>query len=291
MRNTRALFRIFVCLTLWPCLLSAQLSKPSSASFTQNGSDIRFTWSAVEDAAVYRIAVFAPRDQSGEAPLVAAVWVNATSWTYGDRGVVKKVGKLASTPLEKLKSGIEYRWMVSAADSNGENKSEWTGGVFKLKSAAAPVEAARIPTVSPAPVTSQEDDLETLDFSEEPETGETLAATASDMETDEALPAPVAAHPVAVPLKDEDSAADVERRELDMAQSLMTHKKWSDAEENWRSLLRRNAANAQYWEGLGLALDGQGLKLEAREAFDRALAWDSDRPVSRAWLQENVRSR
>ena len=130
------------------------LPKPVAVSVDEAAGP-RFSWSPVEGAAVYRVAVFDAPDVEGKRPLLAAVWVATPAWAYAKDAVIAKAGKLGSTKPLPLPAGHKLRVMVAAAREAGADKSDWTGTDFSLKAAAPPTplpvpSATATPTPAPA---------------------------------------------------------------------------------------------------------------------------------------------
>jgi hypothetical protein len=267
--------------------LFAALPKPAKVEASSEGPTPVFHWADTEGASVYRVAVFAAPDAEGKRPLMAAVWVKGLSWAYGSSKVLAKAGKLPSTTPKPLEPGLEYKVMVSAADENGMNKSDWAAASFTAGLAAkAParsplsLSATASPSTTPTPTeipagtatpTPQinakggtgpaelEVDLAS-EFKESPETGEAGLAPAA------ALPST-----------------------LEGARQLLQKGNAEDAEAAYKALLDKDATSADAWEGLGDSFDARKMKVEAKEAYEKALALDKKRTRLAKWMDDNVK--
>lgn len=237
------------------------------------GSSPVASWSG-GDAALYRVAVLSPADKEGKRATLAAAWVSGTAWTYGSKaGVLPKAGKLPSVESKPLAPGVEYRLMVRPAKADGTYTAEWSARHFKLEAAAA---EAALPTEEPSPsftptplveasANTLDAELEVdlaADFKETPEAAEGAKA-----------PTPT---PVLTP-------------SFESARALLQAGKAEPAEAVYKSLLDSDAESADAWEGLGDSYDARKMKVEAKEAYEKALSLDKSRDRLKKWLEENVR--
>jgi tetratricopeptide (TPR) repeat protein len=287
-----ALSLMIACCVVSP--LSASLPKPAKVDVTSLGSTPIFRWDEVEGAALYRVAVFAAPDEEGKRAIMAAVWIKGLSWAYAKGKVLPKAGKLPSTPAKALTAGADYKVMVRAADEEGANMSEWVSASFvapligSAQAISAAAQAALSATASPSmtqtpawlPVsatasatptpTAQVDakgatgpaELEVDlagDFKETPEAGEGGLSKTAAVTT------------------------------LEGARALLQQGKADDAEAAYRALLNQDATNADYWEGLGDSYDARNMKIEAKEAYEKALAIDGKRARLLKWMDDNVK--
>jgi hypothetical protein len=292
------------------------LAKPLSLAVSAT-AEARFVWQAVDQAAVYRVAVFDAADKEGKRPLLAAVWVKGLHWDYGSKAALVSVGKLPNTKPLPLPAGRTLRVMVAAARADGSDKSEWVGEDFSVTAApqAVPVVVATAaPTAAPSPValsgTAGDDaEIELVggdEFKSSPEPtelqvedgGGSAAAVA-------ALTSGAGAGAAASAAKGSSAASDVSgvaavsttagtdaaadlSVTAEAAADLLKAGKAEEAEAAYRSLLHGDGANADLWEGLGHALEARRMKAEALEAYSQALLLDGKRENLREWIRKNV---
>ena len=259
------------------------LPKPDGLSVDEAAGP-RFSWSPVDGAAVYRVAVFDAPDAEGKRPLLAAVWVKAAGYQYAKDTVIPKAGKLGSTTPLPLPAGHKLRVMVAAAREQGADKSDWVGADFSVKALVLPTSTpAPSPTftASPTPGTGKpgaDAELELEggeEFKSSPEPavidlhegGESVAVTASS-----ALLGGVKAEP-----------------SLDAARGLVKAGKGDEAEAMFRVLTERDPKNADAWEGLGDVYEARQMRAEARDAYEEALKLDKSKTNLKAWIERNVR--
>ncbi len=296
-RCLRALF--FALLWVTPRLgmtakYAAALDKPEGLSVTvEDGSPV-FHWAPVKGAGVYRLAVWAAPVGDGPRPLVGAIWTRGNSFGWGRANTVAKLAKLPSTAQEPLAVGQPYRWMVAAARADGSGKSDWTGAEMNLpkqevttpaparqsiKSTAtsSPTPSATLsptPTYSPTPdgINAEiEVDLGS-DFVEKPASGSATDAAVLNVGAAEASE------------KSTGAATG-----MSAAKALLETGDPEGAETAYRAELTKDARNADAWEGLGRSYDARKLKLEAKEAFEKALAIDPKREDLKQWIEKNTR--
>jgi tetratricopeptide (TPR) repeat protein len=232
-------------------------------------------WEGVKEASIYRVAVFASPDEEGKRELMAAVWVKGLSWPYGSDRVLPKAGKLPSTQAKPLSPGSAYKVMVSAARENGADKSDWSSAEFVAAGApsSTPPSPSPWPTPSPTPLSQAVDAADAEGGSASAEIEVDLAA--EFRETPEA--------------GEEGLASGAPEATLEGARSLLQQGKSEDAEAAYRALLGKDEANADLWEGLGDSYDARKMKVEAKEAYERALGIDKKRERLKRWLEENVK--
>lgn len=275
--------KLAALMLLMAATLSAALPKPESVSVSTRGPVPVLSWTEVEGAAMYRVAVFAAPDDEGKRELMAAVWVKGSSWAYGSGKVLAKAGKLPSTTPKKLEMGIEYKVMISAADAKGLNKSEWASSEFGAgepesttlgrqvadSSPASALSATTTPTPTPSPTPALDAAASTgtaeleidlaAEFKESPQAGEVGLTKTSAPAT------------------------------LESARALLQQGKAEDAETAYKALLAQDSNNADLWEGLGDSYDARKMRVEAKEAYENALAIDKKRERLNKWMQENVK--
>ncbi|HTB35268.1 MAG TPA: hypothetical protein VK842_10420, partial [bacterium] len=99
-------------------LHSAALEKPDGVAVDASAQP-HFSWNAVTDAGLYRVAVFDAPDAEGKRLLLAAVWVSGTAWAYGDAPAAASAGHLPSTRPLPLPAGHKVRVMVASARADG----------------------------------------------------------------------------------------------------------------------------------------------------------------------------
>jgi hypothetical protein len=260
-------------------------------------SETSFSWSAVDGAGLYRVAVWKPAaSKGGKSTLMAAVWVKGTSWTYGDRtGVIAKAGKLASTkaPDPDLAPGVHYKLWVSAYSQDASDKSDWSyleftapgGDADPRASNAAPARSLATATATPTPLVESSMSgapVGTATVTPTPGAGADLELDVADefKETPEAMKSTATASA---------STLISGTASLDDARALLQAGKTDLAIASYKKVLDSDATNADAWEGLGDAYDSEKMKIEAKEAYEKALAIDSKRDRLKKWLDDNVR--
>jgi hypothetical protein len=297
-------------------LLAAQgagaeaLNKPDHVA-VEPGAQPRFLWAGVDEAGLYRVAVFDAPDAEGKRLLLAAVWVSGTAWTYGAAPSVQSAAHLPSTRPLPLPAGHKVRVMVAAARADGTDKSDWSGADFKV-AVPAGGEPALEPTASPSPTAvaaqgvSPSSDAE-LDLSgndefktsPDPAVIDVQDNTKNAAAADGSATAASAASPTAAAdaadaasgasgTAPADSAADSTDPQA-AAKAMLAAGKYEDAEAAFRALLDQNAKNAAAWEGLGDSYAGRSMKVEAASAYEKALQLNADNERLKDWMQKNVR--
>lgn len=267
--------------------LIAALPKPASLDVSTGGPAPVFRWEGVEGAELYRVAVFAAPDEEGKRELMGAVWVKGLSWAYGSSKVVPKAGKLPSTTPKGLAPGAEYKVMVSAADAAGMNKSDWVSAEFKAGAAdSVGSRKAATSSATPSPTPSN--------------TPESVSGTATP------TPAPADARGATGPAELEVDLAGEFKETPEAGEGGLTRTaapapttegaraslqagKPEASEAAYKALLDKDATNADYWEGLGDSYDARKMKVEAKEAYEKALAIDKKRDRLKKWMDENVK--
>jgi hypothetical protein len=262
----------------------AALPKPASVTVSTAGPAPVIRWGAAEGASFYRVAVFGAPDDEGKRPLMAAVWIKGLSWTYGSKKVASKLGKLPSTPPKPLEPGGDYKVMVSAADGAGADKSDWASAEFSLPVAPLPAPARQglsEITATPTPPEATATPTPTLQADANGNSGP------AELEVD--LASEIKETPEAGETGLSPAAATGAPATLEGARALLQAGKADQAAEIYKALLDKDASNADYWEGLGDSYDAQFMKVEAKEAYEKALAIDKTRLRLRKWLDENVK--
>ena len=287
-------------------LLAAQaMALPKPTGLKADGFTL--SWSAVDGAGIYRVAVWTKPSDGSAKHLVSAVWVKANTWVYGDQSVlIAKAGKLPSTKVPSLDPGTTYRLWVAAAAEDGSDKSEWAAiDLIAPKSlmdsprqalpalsptAAAPASMDQISataTVTPTPaLTSATDQPASPSFTPTPRAAWDAKSntTGADLELD-----------VADEFKEKPdnspkaSPTAVQTPSLEAAGALLNAGKAEDAQDVYKKMLEGDATNADAWEGLGDAYDADKMKIEAKECYEKALAIDPKRERLQKWLDDNVR--
>jgi hypothetical protein len=142
-----------------PGLAFAALPQPTSLKI----DGLNFSWSPVEGASLYRVAVW-----QGKRALVSAAWIKTANWTYGDKdAVVPKAGKLASTLLPSLNPRTPYRLWIAAANAQGLEKSAWAVMEFTAPASSQASAAVVTPTATPSPTPGIEE-IPVIEFREKP---------------------------------------------------------------------------------------------------------------------------
>jgi hypothetical protein len=294
------LFGLTLCLMIAsgiPAPLPASLPKPAKVDVASVGSSPAFRWDEVEGAALYRVAVFAAPDEEGKRAIMAAVWIKGLSWIYGKGKVVAKAGRLPSTGAKALSPGADYKVMVRAADENGSNMSEWVSAGFSAPSASASQASPSAAALAPVSPTASPSMTATP-----PVDAGASASTATPTPTPSAkLDAKGSTGPAELEV---DLASDFKETpeagegglsrtaapaSLEAARGLLQQGKADDAEAAYRALLNQDASNADYWEGLGDSYDARNMKIEAKEAYEKALAIDGKRARLTKWMDDNVK--
>lgn len=274
--------RLTLCLLLLSSPAWAKLPKPQHFSVSTSDANPSFSWDAVEGASYYRLAVFSPADDSGKRHLLAAAWLDGQSWSYGSDKVIAKVGKLPSSTPKPLIPGVSYRAMLAAADESGADKSDWVSLNFV------------------APSTS----VQTLSTTASPSPTPGIAANLSATATASPTPADAAGNSQGAEL-DMDLAAEFKETptpgiassgapnslspSVEAARSLLQAGQAAQSEAMFKQLLDSDATNADYWEGLGDSYDAQMMKIEAKEAYQKALDIDPKRDRLTKWMDDNVK--
>lgn len=243
------------------------LPSPQNLTVTADEEGLEFSWQAVPQAACYRLAVFMDKDKN--AMPLAAVWIKGTRYRYGQDTYIQKVGGLPSKAPADLQKGSFYRWMVAAAAPGGLRKSDWGSARFEY-GAFAPKPTA---SATPTPMGGE------LTVSPESDT----ATAKTEVPTGTVTPTP---EPDNV-LKEGSSNEDPS---FEKAQQLLKDKKWEAAQKEYKRLCDQDPKSFDAWAGLGDAYLGQGLRVEAVEAYRQALTIKDDEKI-RAWMKENVRDR
>ncbi|HTB34469.1 MAG TPA: tetratricopeptide repeat protein [bacterium] len=293
------------------------LDKPAGLA-VDAGAEIRFTWAKVDDAGLYRVAVFDAPDGEGKRLLLAAVWVSGTAWAYGEAPSVPSAGHLPSTRPLSLTAGHKIRVMVAAARADGTDKSDWSGVDFKVPGSAArsAAPATPSPTASPSPAVDTAKDLSPSSDAElelgggdefktspdpavidvqdgakadgaaglSPSAGSDAAAATAATGSAGAAAALSGSASTA-----QDAAADAATDPEAAAKALLAAGKYEDAEAAYRALLDQNAKNAAAWEGLGDSYAARSMKVEAASAYEKALQLNADNERLKDWMQKNVR--
>ena len=281
---------VVACLSLAPGAARAvALAAPASVHVDTGGAEVQVTWSAVEGAGGYGVAVFAPVDAEGKRPLQAAIWVKAgrNSYLYGKDPVLAKAGTLPSTKPLKLSAGVTYRVMVAAAKTDGSDKSPWAATDFTSLGAQVSLTPTPSPSPSPSPTPgSVSDDAELVveldEFKAKPE-GAVLDVG------DHAEGASMRSGLVEQAAPEASSTSASLPTDVPGARALLKAGQPNQSETALRAILAKDASNADAWEALGEALDARRLKVEALEAFEKALALDPKRGHLKEWIEKNTR--
>jgi hypothetical protein len=228
------------------------------------------TWQSVQGATAYRVAFFDEPGADGKRPLLAAVWVKGTRYVYGATPTLPKLGALKSTAAAALPAGARLRAMVAAAKDGGADKSDWAG----LEIDPAPAADTATPTTSPTPAFNT---TATATPTPEPVGGEEFKQSpdAAVLDVDEGTETAAAAAG-AVPT-------------LGEAKGLLASGKLDEAEVAYRALTEKDAADADAWEGLGDVYAGRKMKIEAVEAYEKALSLNKSKSYLNDWIRKNVR--
>jgi hypothetical protein len=287
-------------------LSAAALDKPEGLS-VDAGAQARFTWNGVEEAGLYRVAVFDAPDGEGKRLLLAAVWVSGTAWTYGEAPATSSAAHLPSTHPLPLPAGHKVRVMVASARADGSDKSDWSGADFKVPASALHDSPTVEPTASPSPTAvaaqglspSAELDLSGGDeFKTSPDpavidvqdtrTAESASPGLSSTAGAGASVTASAGDPAGAAAASGNSATAATDPEA-AAKALLAAGKYDDAEAAFRALLDQNAKNASAWEGLGDSYAGRSMKVEAASAYEKALQLNASNERLKDWMQKNVR--
>jgi len=279
-----------LCLLVAASHAFAALPKPAKVDVSAMGPTPVFRWDEVEGASLYRVAVFAAPDDEGKRELMGAVWVRGLSWPYGNSKVVPKAGKLPSTRPKALEKGAQYKVMVSAANEAGLDKSDWASAEFTVAAGSAPARStldtaeghAATPSMTPTPAAA----YGTATPTPAPKADAKGSSGPAELEVD--LAADFKETPEAGEGGLSKTAASAGPATLEGARALLQNGKAEDAEAAYRALLDKDAGNADYWEGLGDSFDARKMKVEAKEAYEKALAIDGKRERLKKWLDENV---
>jgi tetratricopeptide (TPR) repeat protein len=275
-------------------LIAAPLPKPAAVTVDPQGP--RFSWDAVDGAQLYRVAVFDAPDAEGKRLLLAAVWVTADHWAYGGGPVVARAAKLNSTKPLPLPLGHRLRVMVAAAGEDGADKSDWAGADFEAaapKAAAAPrLDAASTatPTATPSPTPSP-----TAAPGQAQAVSGAAEATLDVEGGDEFKSTP---EPAVIDLQDSTrtaaaagtpTAAVAGAPSLAAGRALLKSGKDEDAEAVFKALLTQDPRDADAWEGLGDSYADRSMKVEAADAYEKALQINADNKRLKEWMEKNVR--
>jgi hypothetical protein len=280
------------------CLISAAhlmaaLPKPAKVDVSSLSNTPVFRWDEAEGAAMYRVAVFASPDEEGKRAIMAAVWVKGLSWAYAKGKIVAKAGRLPSTPAKPLVPGANYKVMVRSADEDGSNMSEWvSAGFIAPFSAAAPAQpsspsgSSSTATVTASPSMTPPPSLDTATPTPTPG----VQADAKGSTGPAVLEVDLASDFKETPEPGEGGLSKTASPStLEGARGLLQQGKADDAEAAYRALLNQDATNADYWEGLGDSYDARNMKIEAKEAYEKALAIDGKRARLLKWMDDNVK--
>jgi predicted Zn-dependent protease len=292
-RLTAALILALALPLLRPVALDgAAFPRPGAVKVEAPGA--RISWIPVDGAQLYRVAVFDAPDAEGKRLLLAAVWVAGDHWSYGSGPVVARAAKLNSTKALPLPAGHRLRVMVAAAGADGADKSEWTGADFEAAVApeaqpqleAVTATASPSPTASPTPAGQPEAASGTADATLDIEGGDEFKTSPEpaviDLQ-DQTRTAAVGATATAT------DAAPAPAGTLASAQALLNARKDDDAEAAFKALLTQDPRNAAAWEGLGDSYADRSMKVEAADAYGKALAINADNKRLKAWMESNVR--
>jgi hypothetical protein len=302
-------------------LRAAALAVPQGLAADVNPGSLSLSWSPVEGAGLYRVAVFDAPEKDGKRPLLAAVWVKGHEYVYGQTATVAKAGKFPSTKPLPLPAAHKLRVMVAAAKANGDDKGEWAG--LDVESAGAVKASAPIATATPTvtstttpsavsgTATTKDAELEVQgseEFKQTPDaavleidesgdaeagaaglaagaagaaTGVASAAAGAAMDTSSACAVPAGTATVQSSV----SAAST----LGEAKGLNVSGHFEQAETAFRSLLEKEPENADLWEGLGDSFAGRKMKLEAKESYEKALSLNKAKTHLKDWIDKNVR--
>jgi len=283
-------------------LLAESLARPSWVK-VEAGAKPKISWAAVQGAGLYRLAVFSQADDEGKRPLMGAAWIKGLTWNYGAPADVAKANKLPSTAFKDLAKGHSYRVMVSAAMADGSNKSEWTAADFSmdaksglnaagaqgsgptaLPSPTAEPEAGSEPSFTATPSPSATESVVDLGAAQSVSPGAEAEVVVDLSSEFKETPEAVASTPTPTP-----RAMDFSNFTLPEAKALLAEKKYEDAQEAFKALVEKDATSADAWEGLGDAYDARLMKIEAKEAYEKAWHLDDSRLRLKEWLDKNVR--
>ena len=278
-------------------LLAAALDKPIGLA-VDAAAGPRFSWNRVDQAGLYRVAVFDASDGEGKRLLLAAVWVSGTAWAYGDAPAVTSAGHLPSTRPLPLPAGHKVRVMVAAARADGTDKSDWSGTDFSVAGAhsvSAPTASPSPTVVAAQPVSPSSDaelDLGGADeFKASPDPAvidvqdNTKAAVAAVTASDAASPVGAGSAAAATGAGAASTAGDP----LASAKALLVAGKAEEAEAGFRGVLDQDAKDAEAWEGLGDSYAARSMKVEAASAYEKALQLNASNERLKQWMHKNVR--
>jgi tetratricopeptide (TPR) repeat protein len=243
------------------------LPAPQNLTVTVEEGSLEFSWQAVTGAACYRLAVFLDKDKNGS-PL-AAVWIKGTRYLYGQDPFILKIGGLPSKAPASLQKGSYYRWIVAAAAPGGLRKSDWAGSRFEYSQARPKPTASITPTPMGGGLTVSPENETSTAKTEEP------TATATQTPEPENV------------LKEASSNEDPS---MEKAQQLLKERKWEPAQKEFKRLCDQDANNFDAWAGLGDSYLGANLRVEAVDAYRKALALKDDQRIGE-WMKKNVRPR
>lgn len=294
----RSILLAVVC--LWAVQAQAAkrspLPKPEGLSVTYEEGTPVFHWAAVPGAGVYRLAVWAAPTEEGARPLIGAVWTRNPGFGWGRDSTVAKLAKLPSTSQEPLAAGQPYRWMVSAARVDGSGKGDWSGAELivpkqqPVAPATAPARQSLAHSATPTPsATASPSPTPAPSFSPTP--GGAEAEIEVDLGSDFTEQPAAGAGAAAAVLNVGDSVepASPSSSSLSSAQALLENGDLDAAETAYKNELTKNPLSADAWEGLGRSYNARNLKLEAKEAFEKALAIDPSREDLKQWIEKNTR--
>ena len=305
-------------------LQAAGLAVPQGLAADVNPGSLSLSWTPVEGAGLYRVAIFDAPEKDGKRPLLAAVWVKGHEYVYDQTPTLAKAGKFPSTKPLPLPANHKLRVMVAAAMSDGNDKGEWAGLDVEAAAKSPDVHTPTpTSTSTPQPSTTtakskdaelevegaggeefkQSPDAAVLEIDESgPEAGgvspvnsasadSQSGTAASAMKTDGPAKASGTAKSegslsaTATPIDSSVSAAST----LGEAKGLNSSGHFEQAETAYRTLLEKDPENADLWEGLGDSFAGRRMKLEAKEAYEKALSLNKGKTHLKDWIDKNVR--
>lgn len=306
-------------------LRAAALAVPQGLAADVTPGSISLSWSAVEGAGLYRVAIFDAPDKDKKRPLLAAVWVKGHEYVYAQTPTVAKAGAFPSTKPLPLPASHKLRVMVAAAKANGSDKGEWAG--LDVESAAA--QAGKLEaTLSPTPTSTstptalsgtakRDAELEVQgseEFKQTPDAAVLEIDESGDGAAAGTAATGVAAADAASASGAKDSASDNATKAsgtakaadavsstaavdssvsaastIGEAKGLNVSGHFEQAESAYRMLLEKDPENADLWEGLGDSFAGRKMKLEAKEAYEKALSLNKAKTHLREWIDKNVR--
>jgi tetratricopeptide (TPR) repeat protein len=311
-------------LKAWMCLLALALplgalaegfAVPQDFQADVDSGSLTLQWSAVDGAGLYRVAIFDAAQADGKRPLLAAVWVKGTKYSYNETATVAKAGKFPSTVPLPLPTGRRLRAMVAAAGADGSDKGEWAGiDVDPISPApttpqdtATPspmVSATATPTVTATAAAGKRDaELEVQgggeEFKQSPDAavldvddaagGAAAAGAATGLATGAASAAGTTAGGGSAADSSAASSDAADGSPMGLAKGLNAAGRFDQAETAFRAILEKEPENADAWEGLGDSFAGRRMKLEAKESYEKALSLNSGKTRLKDWIDQNVR--